>query len=126
MKITLKDKDYQLEWGMGALEIYCDNMHCDLLGLDMVLVPNREQNKAVVTLIAAAIENGLALQEPPQEMDVTYRQLQKFLDDAPQATLTKIMEDFRKSKYFGVTMEDYLLSTMGEEEETSAPKKKSD
>lgn len=128
MKITINEKEYELQWGMGALEIYCDNMLCDIEGLNLVLEKNREQNRAVITLILAAIQNGLELQNPPQELDVNARQVQKFLDDAPETTFPAIMSDFMKSKYFGTTIEEYILMTLQNDEgtEEGAPKKKSD
>jgi hypothetical protein len=121
MKLTINESEYGLQWGMGAIEIYCDNMDCDIDGLDKVITLNRDQPKAIVTIILAAIRNWCELNE--REFAVTYRQMQAWLDEAPQDTYMSIMDDFKNSKYLGRTISAYLL---GEDPEPAkTPKKKS-
>lgn len=122
MKLEINGKEYPLQWGMGALEMFCDALDCEIMGIDKALAPGREQVKYLTTLIMAAIKNGAEAESYYDEVGVSYRQLQKYLDEAPDNTLRDIIEDFKRSKYFGKTMASYLF---GEEEETNAPKKKS-
>lgn len=105
---------------MGAIEIYCDAMDCDIDGLDKVITLNREQPKAIVTIILSAIRNWCELNNV--DFGVTYRQMQAWLDEAPQDTYMSIMEDFKQSKYLGRTIAAYLL---GDEPEVKPTKKKS-
>ena len=120
MQITINDKAYSLQWGMGAIEIYCDSMNCDIEGLDKVFILNKDQPKAIVSLILAALKNAAELKD--ETLDVSYRQLQAWLDEADQEIFKEIMKDFKASKYFGRTIAEYLL---GEPSEESAIKKKS-
>lgn len=107
MKLTINDKEYGLQWGMGAIEIYCDSMNCDIEGIDMVTTQGRNQPKAIVTLILAALQNYAELNNEP--FNINYRQLQFWLSEAKQETFKEIMEDFKASKYFGRTIAEYLF-----------------
>ena len=93
-------------------------MDCDIEGLDKVITLNREQPTAIVPIILAAIRNWCELNNA--EMSVTYRQMQAWLDEAPQDTYMAIMDDFKQSKYLGRTISAYLL---GEEPAKPAKKK---
>lgn len=118
MKLLINDKEYGLQWGMGAIELYCDAMDCDVDGLDMVTTVGRNQNRAIVTLILASIQNYSELNGTI--FDITYRQLQAWLDEAPQETFKSIMEDFKASKYLGKTVAEYIFGTIPQD----APVKK--
>jgi len=118
MKLSINDKEYGLQWGMGAIEIYCDSMGCDIDGLDKVFVINKEQPKAIVNLILAALRNWCELND--ETLAVNYRQLQAWLDEAPQDQFKSIMDDFKASKYFGRTIAEYVLGDVDD-----SPKKKS-
>ncbi|HVW99720.1 MAG TPA: hypothetical protein VHA52_04640 [Candidatus Babeliaceae bacterium] len=119
MKIVINDTDYGLQWGMGALEIYCDAMGCDIDGLDKVFLVNKEQNKAIVSLILAAVQNYSELKDEPLTLSV--RQLQAWLDEDAK-NLPEVLDDFKNSKYLGRTISEYLL---GEEPGEVSIKKKS-
>lgn len=118
MKITIKGNEYGLQWGMGAIELYCDAMDCEIEGLDKVYMPNREQGKALTNLILAGLKNHAELNN--EDMPVTYRELQAWIDDTEQDTFKAVMDDWNKSKYLGKTISSYLI---GEPEEGSAKKK---
>jgi len=122
MNITIKDKNYRLVWGMGAIEIYCDTLECDLDGLAMIEDVSQplKQLKAMLTIVYAAIKNGCEIDNV--ECDVTYRQLQEWLDQAEQGTADNIMQDFAQSKIFGKTLSEYFQT---QPEETGKVKKKS-
>lgn len=119
MKIVINDIEYGLQWGMGALEIYCDAMRCDIDGLDKVFLVNKEQNKAIVSLILAAVQNYSELNDEPLTLSV--RQLQAWLDEDAK-NLPEVLDDFKNSKYLGRTISEYLL---GEEPGEVNIKKKS-
>lgn len=115
------EKQYPLEWGMGALEIYCDLMECDLDGLGMIDDTSKpiQMQKAIVTLIYAGIKNGCEVNE--LEFDVTMPKLRVCLDDMEQAKFKAIMDDFANSKYLGKTLREHLY---GEIQETAPDNKK--
>ena len=125
MQITINNKPYGLSWGLGAIEIYCDKMGCGMEGLDLVFAARPEQallkSKALVNLILAALQNSAELEN--KEFDVTYRQLQAWIDEAPQALFQSVMKDFETSKYFGKTIGEYL--GIQAEEVPATSKKKS-
>lgn len=121
MNLTINNKEYGLQWGMGAIELYCDAMNCDIDGIDMVTTVCREQPKAIVTLILSALRNYAELHN--QTLDVSYRQLQVWLDESEQKTFNEIMENFKNSKYFGKTIAEYLFGQVADP--TPSLKKKS-
>lgn len=109
MQITIKDKKYDLSWGMGAIELYCDSMDCDIDGL-IYIDDNtnlKRKQKAITVLILAAIQNGCELGDIP--FDVSYRQMQQALSDMDQLIFNAIIEDFIKSRYFGKTVSEYFF-----------------
>ena len=124
MILTVKSKSYPLVWGMGAFEIFCDAMSCDLEDIDKALNPNREQNRYLVNLILAAMKNGAELESAYEPFDVSYKELQLFLDNAPDTTLPEIMVDFKASKYLGKTIAEYLYDEVAETDVKDKGKKK--
>lgn len=116
MKLTINGRQYPLIWGMGCFELFCDAMSCDLEDIDKALNPNPAQNKYLVNLILAAIKNGAEIESAYDPFDVTYKQVQRFLDDSPKTTLPEIMEDFKASKYLGQTIAEYLFDEVSEPE----------
>lgn len=120
MNLEIKGESYPLIWGMGCLEIFCDAMSCDLEDIDKALNPNREQNKYLVNLILAAMKNGAELESAYEPFNVSYKEMQRFLDEAPEITLAQILEDFKASKYLGKTIAEYLFAEVAEE--TQIPK----
>lgn len=124
MKLEIKGKSYPLIWGMGCLEIFCDAMSCDLEDIDKALNPNRDQNKYLINLILAALKNGSEVESAYDNFEVSYRDMQRFLDDAPDTTLSKILEDFKASKYLGKTIAEYLFDEVAEVDPAVKGKKK--
>jgi hypothetical protein len=119
MKINFGGKDRGFQWGMGCLEKYCDLMDCDIEGLDMAFLPGRSQNRAMTNLLLAAMHNFAELND--EVIDFNYVKIQAWLDEAPQDTLTQLLENFKKSKYLGRTIEDFFA--MNEEPEADVKKK---
>ena len=63
MTISIKGKEYGFQWGMGAIEIYMDTMGYTVVAeaLDVLVMPNKDQNRAVVVIFLAAIQNWCEL-----------------------------------------------------------------
>ncbi len=124
MKIAINDKEYGLQWGMGCIEMYCDAMDCDIDGIDKIYLPNRHQGKALTTLIFSAMKNYAELNN--SVLDVSYRQLQAWIDEADQDLFKSIMDDWNHSKYLGKTIAEYFLASIAEEEQVSKKKSPSE
>src|SRR5258708_7800241 len=107
MKLTINGKEYGLQWGLGAIELYLDKMDCDLTGLELITTLNKYQPKAILTLVLSALQNYADIHNTP--MDVTYSQLQVWTDDVPQKDFDAIIDDWKASKYFGKTIAEHLF-----------------
>lgn len=118
------EKHYPLQWGMGALEIYCDLMECDLDGLGMIdnTANPLQMQKAIVALIYAGIKNGCEVNDV--EFDVTMPKLRVCLDDMPQENFKAIMDDFANSKYLGKTLRQHLYGDIVPEDTNTKKKTK--
>ena len=124
MQIIINDKEYPLHWGMGALEIYCDIMECDLDGLGMIddQAKPLQMQKAIVTLIYAGIKNGCEVNEVP--FDLSMPKLRVYLDDLAQDKFKAIMDDFADSKYLGKTLRQHLYGDVVVDEPNNKKKAK--
>lgn len=120
MKLKINNKDYQLEWGMGAIEIYCDMMDCDISDIDLHLSSPKliHQIKAINTLTLAAIQNWC--EDTKTDFDVSYKDLLRFLDAQPQSVGTDIINDWKRSYYFGKTVAEHFFGELEQEEEEKA------
>lgn len=116
MKLTIKNKEYQLEWGMGAIEIYCDMRDCDIDDIDTHLGSAKliHQMKAINMLTLAALKNGCENQKPRQEFDLDYSEFLLWMDKQPQEVRDSIIEDWKKSYYFGKTVAEYIFGEIPE------------
>lgn len=114
MKININGNEYGLCWGIGAIEIYCDTMNCDIDGLDKAVISEKEieKLKAINILVLSAIQNWCELNDV--EFDLTYRKFQQWLSDAPQQTANSIMNDWKASKYMGKTIGEYYFGELPE------------
>lgn len=108
MNLIIKDKEYELVWGMGCMEMYCDTRGCGIEGLEDVFVPGKEQINALTTLIHCAIKNGADVESVYDDFEVTYRALQKDMDGWSKEKYRAVIEDFKNSRYFGQTMAEHL------------------
>lgn len=125
MKLKIKGKEYQLEWGMRAIEIYCDKMDCDIDDIDIHLASTKliDQMRAINNLTLAAIQNGCENSSPKVEFDVSYNDYLSFLDNNPEDTSTKIIEDWKQSYFFGKKVAEHFFGQV-EETDSKKPKKK--
>lgn len=112
MTISIKGKEYPYHFGMGAIELYCNAMDCDIEGLSMIdSATSRIGNvRAITTLILSAVQNGCEINRVP--FDVSYREMQVVLDEMDQPDFNDIMENFAKSKYLGKTMSEHLMGSL--------------
>lgn len=106
MKLTINDKEYGLQWGMGAIIIYCDTLDCDIEGLDKAITSPTEieRVKAITTLILSAIQNWCEIPENHTDFDLTYKKLEIWLDEAPQDEYNAILANWKASKIHGKTI----------------------
>ncbi len=122
MKLTINGIEYGLQWGMGAIEIYCDKMNCDIGGLDAAIMSDRviDKLKAINTLTLAAIQNWCELNDV--DFNLNYREFQNWISDQPQDTGNKIIEDWKATKFMGRTIAEHYFGEIPPE--TDLKKKK--
>lgn len=119
MTITINNVEYPLQWGMGALEIYCDTMDCDLDGLSLIedkLHPLLMQ-KAIVALVYGGVRNSCEIND--LECKVTIPKLRHALNELPQEQFKAIMDDFINSKYLGKTLREHLFGNVDPEKKSN-------
>jgi hypothetical protein len=127
MKVTINSKEYGLSWGLGALEIYCEAMD-EVTGdsltideaVDLITMPGKFQQKALVNLALAALQNYCEIND--LSFDLTYRKLQAWISDLPQTEWDAVIKDFINSRYLGRTIAECYGWELPTEEVT--PKKK--
>lgn len=126
MKLTINGKKYELEWGLGAIEIYCDIMDCDISDIDIHLASPKliQQIKAINTLTLAAIQNGCESTTPKIDFDLTAVDFRRWLETQPQSVGTEIIEDWKKSYYFGKTVAEHFFGEIHEEAKNPVVNKK--
>ncbi|MDR2274348.1 MAG: hypothetical protein LBF27_25800 [Sphingobacterium sp.] len=126
MKLTIKEKEYNLVWGLPAISQFCENLgHTDDLekAFDIAFPINPSDYKILQTvkarleLVFAAVQVGCELENT--QVDFTMMELQNFVDNADQKLIDSVFEDFFKSKYMGRSVEEYLFESVKEED---APK----
>lgn len=106
MKITINNNEHGLQWGMGAIEIFCDTLECDIPELfEKISDPGINGNKAVTVLLLAGLQNYAELHDEP--FMVSYRQVQAWIDET--GDLAKVLADFSNSNYLGKTVASYFM-----------------
>lgn len=122
MRITVNNNDYLLQWGMGAILQYCDDMGCDLDGLSLVEQPGKEGQKALFCLIMAAIKFGCKYEN--KVCEINEAQLMVAINDMDQESFQDILNDFIDSKYNGKTIREHLYGNVQVEPEGGKKKTK--
>lgn len=129
MKVTISEKEYGLQWGLGAIEIYTEAMEIATgtsLGmeeaLDLAIMKNKDQFKALINLALAGFQNYAEIND--LSFDLNYRKLQAWVSDADQAEWDAVIDDFKKSRFLGRTVEE-ALGMLPVAEGAGKPKKKS-
>lgn len=122
MKLTINGKEYGLQWGMGAIEIFCDTMDCDVDGLEKAISSERaiDKLKAINTLSLAAIQNWCELNDV--DFDLNYRQFQNWLSDQPQDIGNNIIADWKASRIAGKTIGEYYFGELPPDSELKKKK----
>lgn len=128
MKLSINKKDYGLQWGMGAIRLFCDKMDCEFeQGLEMILGGGTytvlQRTKAVSTMVLCAIENYCRLND--ETFDVTFFQIEDYRDNTSQEKFKLIMDDFTSSMILGNTISSYLGIVPEENKEVSKKKSRS-
>lgn len=135
MILKINDKQYPLQFGLGAVELYCDIMDCDIDDIDAHIGSQRQiqQLKAINTLTLCALKNGCKTAKPvrlefpfDKDFDVAYSEFQNWLDQQPQTTARDIINEWKESKTLGVKVSDYYFEEVLDEDlkKTKAPAKK--
>jgi hypothetical protein len=126
MNLEINGKKYPLEWGMGAIEAYCDMLDCDITDIDIHLMSDKliTKIKAMNNLTLCAIKNGCENSEPKVDFDINYHSLQVWMERQPQYVADAIITDWKKSYYFGKTIAEYFFGEIPEEELKVSSKKK--
>lgn len=107
MKLTINDKEYPLQFGIGAIEIYCDKMDCDIEDVDIHIASPKmiQQLKAINTLALCALQNGCEIEGI--DFKLTYREFQKWLDTQDQSMAKTIIDEWKKSSTLGVKVSEF-------------------
>ncbi len=92
IKIELGGKERGLQFGMGALKIYCKAMGTDVDGLDLIFKPGPRRLEAISNLVYAAMCNYCNIKE--EDIDFNMAQMELWLDEAPQEIATKVIDAF--------------------------------
>lgn len=132
MNLIINDKEYPLQFGLGAVELYCDMMDCDIDDIDVHLGSPKmiQQLKAINTLTLCALKNGCKTAKPvrlefpfDKDFDVAYGEFQNWLDVQPQTTAKDIISEWRDSSTLGVKVSDYYFNEVVPEEDSKTVKK---
>lgn len=108
-------------WGMKALEKYCDMMGVDVGGLDLMFNQGPLQIRATTCLLLAGMQTYSKHEK--EVVDYDYDDVQTWLDEGNPDTLSKIMADFKESKYLGRTIQNYFEMAEEAEENPNSKKK---
>lgn len=124
MNLEINGKEYPLQFGMGAIEMYCDKMDCDVDDIDTHMGSSNKVNqlRAINNLTLCAIQNGCELAKPEIKFDVTYREFQAWLDEQPTSTINNIISHWKDTKTLGVKVSEYYDNEFSEEIEGEAKK----
>lgn len=125
-KVNIGGKKRGIQFGMGAIEIYCDTLGCDLEGLDWIFSGDKRMLKAMPVLVFAGLTNYEELKDEGAEETFSVRKVQSWLDECTPEEYTQIIDIWKKSKYMGKTIEQYYFQSVEEEgtEETEKAKTK--
>lgn len=121
MKLKILNHEVKFQWGLGAFEICCDALELSLDEVERGVLLGDQ--KIMFRLAYSAIQNACEIDEV--EVPFNFRKFQAWLDEADEGTATKIMEDYRNSKYLGKTVMDYYEAFSGNKQTGKDSKKKS-
>lgn len=123
MKFNIGNKERGVQFGMGAIQIYCDEMDCDVEGLNHILDPNGKRLfEAIGKIVFAGLSNYCNLND--EAIDFNVAKVQSWIDELPQEDYNAIMGVFKNSKIFGKSIQDHFDAVSGVGEETADTSKK--
>ena len=114
MNITVNNKEWPMQFGMGAIEIYCGYMGIEHLGAAYLpfglnilgefdpTITDLQRQKAMKYLLLASIENYCNINDT--QFAVTYAQLTAAIDEMEQDSVNSMIEYIRKYKMSGRTL----------------------
>lgn len=111
-KVKIGGKVRGIQFGMGAIELYCDILNCDLEQLDWIFSGDKHMLKAIPALVYAGLTNYEELKPDGAEETFTLRQVQAWLDECTQDEYARIIDIWKKSKYMGITIEQYYFGSI--------------
>jgi hypothetical protein len=123
MKFNIGKKERGVQFGMGAIQIYCDEMDCDVEGLNHILNPQGKRLfEAIGKIIFAGLSNYCNLND--EIIDFNVVQVQSWIDELPQEDYNAIMDVFKNSKMFGKSIQEHFdsVNVASEGEETDKKK----
>ena len=121
MKFNIGGKERGVQFGMGAIQIYCDEMDCDVEGLNHIM-GGKKQFKAISAIIYAGLSNYCGLNDEMVDFDAL--KVSSWIDELPQEDYNSIMEHFKLSKVFGKSIQDHFNAVNDLEDEPVKGKKK--
>lgn len=136
MQVTIKNKEYGLHWGLGAFEIASEvfEIPADVLFMDSLMYKLKDDVDEIdyekplrvrEQVIFGAIVNHC--EENDIAVDFTYSQFRNAYNEFDEETHTKLISEFKKSKYVGKVVSELLdeaMSKMAEPKKDDVKKKK--
>lgn len=130
--IEIGGKERPIQFGCGAITIYCDTLDCDLEGLDDIFMGGVKSIKAIPVLVYAGLKNAaeLAYELHGTKPDkITLAQVREWLDRTPASVQKEVIDAFKRSYFMGRTIEQYYLGDVSDDEDedsSGSDKKKAD
>ena len=136
MQVIIKDKEYGLHWGLGAVEISAEifDLNPDTLLFNSIIfeIENEEVNFNKPVMVDNRLVFGAILNYCDQNditFDLTYTKFRNAYNDFDLEVHEQLVNDFKKSKYVGKIVEELLNEAIAkinpvEEPKTTAKKKK--
>lgn len=125
-KHKIGGKSRGMTFGLLAVEYYCDALGRDVEALDDIFLAKSELDKlrSLSTLVWAAMTAYCELET--QDVDFTLANVKQWMGNIDDKTLTGVVEDFKKSKYMGRTIESYYFAPIEGEQDEKKPESEQD
>lgn len=120
MKFNIGGKERGVQFGMGAIQIYCDEMDCDVEGLNHI-TGGKRQFKAIASIVFGGLSNHCNLND--ELIDFNPNTVSSWIDEMSQEDYNSLMGHFKNSKVFGKSIQQHFNDVNGIDEETTQPNK---
>lgn len=121
MKFNIGGQERGVQFGMGAIQIYCDVMDCDVEGLNHI-TGGKRQFDAIGAIVLGGLSNYCNLNDEVIDFDLP--KVQSWIDEMDQNDYNAIMGKFKDSKVFGKSIQEHFDAVNGLDEETPTKGKK--